>query len=77
MQNVELSEIELPGLGTFGLDDGMIPLEASSDGAFRCGQDGVTAILATGDRKVECVGFADRTLAHGRSALGYPWFANR
>ena len=72
MKQMENGELELPGLGTFGLDDGMIPLDVSSDGAFRCGHHGVTAVLATGDRKVEFIGFEDRTLAHVRSAMGYP-----
>jgi len=72
MRMVEASEIEMPGLGRFGPDSGMILQDASSDGAFRSGHNGVTAVLATGDRKVEFIGFEDRTLAHVRSAMGYP-----
>ena len=51
---------------------GLIPLEATSDGRFRVGADGVRSVTATGDRKVEFVGFAKHTLAHVKSAMGYP-----
>lgn len=51
---------------------GLIPLPASSDGGFIAGRDGVVSVHATGDRKVEFIAFADRTLAHVTSALGYP-----
>lgn len=50
----------------------MITLDATSDGRFRTGADGVTAIVVTGDRKVEFVVFSDHTLAHVTSAMGYP-----
>lgn len=64
--------VNLPNLGSFEADSGMIPLASSTDGSFKTGQDGVTNILATGDRKVEFIGFRDRTLAYVRSAMGYP-----
>ena len=64
--------VNLPNLGSFEADSGMITLAASTDGSFKTGQDGVTNILATGDRKVEFIGFRDRTLAYVRSAMGYP-----
>jgi len=63
---------ELPGLGAFGPGDGLRSLDASSDGGFHVGRDGVRAVRATGDGKVEFVAFADRTLACVRSAMGYP-----
>jgi beta-phosphoglucomutase-like phosphatase (HAD superfamily) len=50
----------------------LLPLEQCSDGFFQAGQNGVTSIAATGDRKVEFIAFADRSLAYVRSALGYP-----
>jgi beta-phosphoglucomutase-like phosphatase (HAD superfamily) len=50
----------------------MIPLQASSDGVFRSGVDGVRSIAATADRKVEFIAFDRRTLALVTSALGYP-----
>jgi beta-phosphoglucomutase len=61
-----------PGLGTFGADAGLVRLDACSDGHFRAGRDGVVAIAATGDGKVEFIAFADRTLAWVRSSMGYP-----
>lgn len=62
----------LPGLGTVTEAGDMKPLEMTSDRRFRVGRDGVKAIISTGDRKVEFVGFSDHTLAHVRSAMGYP-----
>ena len=62
----------IPDLGVFSLHDGLIPLAASSDGLHRTGENGVTTIAATGDRKVELIAFADRTLAYVQSLLGYP-----
>ena len=63
--------IVIPDLGRFPPDCGLIPLLACSDGRFRPGADGVVSITATGDRKVELIAFADRTLAYVASALGY------
>jgi beta-phosphoglucomutase-like phosphatase (HAD superfamily) len=60
---------EMPGLGDVA---GLLPLRVSSDGRFRVGEDGVRAIAATADRKVEFIAFAGHTLAHVTSALGYP-----
>jgi beta-phosphoglucomutase len=64
--------IELPDLGCFEEGAGLVRLDRTSDGRFREGADGVRAIAATADRKVEFVGFATHTLACVRSALGYP-----
>jgi beta-phosphoglucomutase-like phosphatase (HAD superfamily) len=50
----------------------LIPLAQSSDGVSRVGQDGVLAIAATADRKVEFIARAGQTLAYVVSALGYP-----
>ena len=63
---------EIPGLGTIRDGNGFVPLPQSSDGAFRVGKDGVESVTATGDRKVEFVAFARQTLAHVKSAMGYP-----
>jgi beta-phosphoglucomutase len=62
----------VPGLDIPATADGLVQLGATSDGRFRAGQDGVRAISATGDGKVEFVAFAEHTLAHVRSALGFP-----
>jgi beta-phosphoglucomutase-like phosphatase (HAD superfamily) len=65
--------INLPDLGVFADDSpAFVRLDATSDFRFFIGRDGVRAIAATCDRKVEFVGFATHTLAHVRSALGYP-----
>jgi beta-phosphoglucomutase-like phosphatase (HAD superfamily) len=64
--------IILPDLGSFTDDQGLVRLVSTTDGRFRAGTEGVQAIAATGDRKVEFVGFRSHTLAHVRSALGFP-----
>jgi beta-phosphoglucomutase-like phosphatase (HAD superfamily) len=64
--------MNLPGIGVVDLGDGLAPLQVTRDGRFRVGQSGVQAIVATGDRRVEFVAFASHTLAHVRSAMGYP-----
>jgi beta-phosphoglucomutase len=66
-QNTRFYGLELPADA-----EGLVPLEATADGRFLVGQDGVELIAATGDRKVEFVGWQRRTLAHVRSELGYP-----
>lgn len=65
-------ELDLPGLGRVPADSGFVSLQATSDGAFRAGSEGVQSIVATGDRKVEFIAFAGHTLARVRSAMGYP-----
>ncbi len=64
--------ITIPNVGSLALDSGLAAMTATSDGAFVAGVDGVCAIAATGDGKVEFVAFAGHTLAHVTSALGYP-----
>jgi beta-phosphoglucomutase-like phosphatase (HAD superfamily) len=61
-----------PELGNLRAADGFVPLGDTSDGRFRAGADGVEAIAATGDRKVEFVAFACHTLALVNSAMDYP-----
>ena len=63
---------EFPDLGRFDDGDGLVALDRTSDGRFVAGHDGVRAIAATGDGKVEFVAFGAHTLAHVRSALGFP-----
>ena len=62
----------LPGLELPANTAGLIPLKTSHDHAFHVGENGVTHILATGDRKVEFITFEDRTLAYVHSSMGYP-----
>lgn len=63
---------KISGLGKIAPHAGMQSLQASSDGVHRVGRDGVIAILATGDGKVEFLAYADHTLAYVKSSLGYP-----
>jgi beta-phosphoglucomutase len=64
--------MRFPGLGGDESGLGLRGLEGTSDGRFRVGRGGVEAIGGTADGKVEFVGFADHTLAHVKSAMGYP-----
>lgn len=66
------SSLHFPNLGDFSAADGLNRLDACSDGYLRAGENGVQAIAATGDGKVEFVGFEAHTLAYVRSAMGYP-----
>ncbi|MCE5187183.1 MAG: HAD family phosphatase [Planctomycetaceae bacterium] len=59
-------------LGSLANESDFIPLERCSDGRFIAGKDGVKAVLATGDRKVEFILFHQHMLAYVHSALGYP-----
>lgn len=61
-----------PDLGESPESLGLAPLPGTSDGRFVAGKDGVRAVAATGDGKVEFVGFETHSLALVRSALGYP-----
>lgn len=62
----------IPAIGPVSTTAGFIPRQQSSDGRFQVSRDGVTAILATGDGKVEFIAFAEHTLACVNSAMGYP-----
>ncbi len=63
---------DIPAIGAISEGSGFVALQATADGRFHVGHDSVVAIAATGDRKVEFVAFADHTLAHVKSAMGYP-----
>lgn len=62
----------IPHMGEFEENCGLVPLNQCSDGYFAVGKEGVRAIYATGDRKVEFICFADRTLCYVLSAIGTP-----
>lgn len=62
---------ELVGFGAVTAEGGMKALDATSNGAFSVGKDGVKAIFATADRKLELIGFEDKTMAYVPSAIGY------
>jgi len=61
-QESTLYPIVIPGLGVFPPEAGLISLAASSDGRFRAGENGVTAVAATKDGKVEFVAFAEHSM---------------
>jgi len=63
---------DIPCIGIINDNDGFVPLQKCSDGQFAVGRDGVKAIVATGDKKVEFIGFEAHTLAYVKSAMGYP-----
>lgn len=64
--------VHIPDLGDIGADSGFWVLEQTEDGKFSVGNNGVTDILATGDKKVEFVSFGSHTLACVKSAIAYP-----
>lgn len=64
--------IHIPDIGPVAPGEGLIFRARSSDGRFQAGCDGVSAVLATGDGKVEFIAFARHTLACVNSAMGYP-----
>jgi beta-phosphoglucomutase-like phosphatase (HAD superfamily) len=64
--------MEFPGLGPDAKGLGLSERSKTSDGKFTVGNGGVAAIGATGDSKVEFVGFDSHSLAYVTSAMGYP-----
>lgn len=55
-----------------GGENGLISLQSTSDGQFVAGRDGVQAIFASGDKKIELVMRRSGVLALVKSSLGYP-----
>lgn len=64
--------LTMPGLGVITPSSGFRELDQTSDGRFHVDRDGVAAVAATGDGKVEFVAFSDHTLAYVTSQMGYP-----
>ena len=64
--------IYIPNIGEISTGSGFRLLEKTSNGAFLVGQNGVKAIAATGDGKVEFICFDDKSLAFVNSGMGYP-----
>lgn len=62
----------IPDIGSFDENSGLIKLDACSDGFYKVGENGVISITATGDRKVEFIAFENKTFAYVKSAMGYP-----
>ena len=63
--------INIANLGCFDEKDGLINLNSTSDNKFHVGENGVTSIVSTGDKKVEFISFDNHCLAYVKSALGY------
>jgi beta-phosphoglucomutase len=68
----KLSELELSCFGPLAVEHAgdLIELEATADGLFRVGRDGVRRIVAPRDGTVELLVFEDKVLASVRSSLG-------
>jgi beta-phosphoglucomutase-like phosphatase (HAD superfamily) len=64
--------VDISILGPIAKKTDFISLQKCSDGCFEAGKSGVDSILATLDKKVEFIFFADHVLAYIKSALGYP-----
>ncbi len=66
--------MNIPAIGKLktGLDADFVALDVGGQGMFRVGQEGVQAIVAPRDRKVEFISYADKTLTFVKSAMGYP-----
>jgi len=68
----ENTSTKFHGLGIPESANGLHTLGQTSDGRFTVNEQGVQRISATGDSKVEFVGWETHTLAHVRSEMGYP-----
>lgn len=66
-----MEKFVIPNLGRFDADCGLKDIKKCSDGLFEQGKNGVQAVYATGDGKVEFICFADKTLCYVLSALGF------
>ncbi len=67
-----MSFFNIPSIGCFDADCGLIQLQQCSDGFHEVGKNGVVSISATGDKKVEFIAYEDKTIAYVKSAMGYP-----
>jgi beta-phosphoglucomutase-like phosphatase (HAD superfamily) len=63
--------VHIPNVGDITRASGFKLLTRTSNGAFSVGQNGVHAIAATGDGKVEFICFEKKSLALVNSSLGY------
>jgi beta-phosphoglucomutase-like phosphatase (HAD superfamily) len=64
--------VTIPNIGDISDKSGFKLLESTSNGEFSVGRNGVNAIAATGDGKVEFICFEDKSLAFVNSGMGYP-----
>ncbi len=66
-----MSKFVIPNLGSFDENCGLKNIHKCSDGVFAEGVNGVKAVYATGDGKVEFICFENATLCYVLSAMGY------
>lgn len=66
-----MSKFIIPNLGCFDESSGLKNIGKCSDGVFSEGVNGVKAVYATGDGKIEFICFEDSTLCYVLSAMGY------
>ena len=64
-------QIELVNFGIINENSPLIEMDKTSNGDFVKGEDGVRNILFTPDKKVELIGFKNKTLAYVPSARKY------
>ena len=63
--------IELKNFGVIADDSKLLKTDKTSNNEFVSGKDGVEHIFMTPDKKVELIGFSDKTLAYVPSATQY------
>lgn len=63
--------VELVNFGLITENSRLIWEEKTSNGAFAVNKDGVKAVFTTPDKKVELIGFEDKTIAYVPSAMKY------
>lgn len=64
-------EINLINFGRVSIESPLVEIQKTSDLSFSKGKDGVRNILMTPDKKVELIGFENKTLAYVPSAMQY------
>jgi len=66
--------LSIPGIGPIKPEHqgDFLELQVGGAGMWQTGRDGVQRILTPRDKKVEFIVFADKTLAHVKSAMGHP-----
>lgn len=65
------SQINLSGFGVLNTDSPLVEIEKTSNSAFFLGKNGVRNIVMTPDKKVELIGFSDKTIAYVPSLTQY------
>jgi beta-phosphoglucomutase-like phosphatase (HAD superfamily) len=72
---MNLSEWNVPLLGTACAKDGFKEINECSDGVHKKGENGVLHVLATGDKKIELIVYEHYTMVWVNSDMGSPaWY---